>query len=200
MSGQRYDRPLDHVFAIQDEVTQTVAASLGGQYGVVARAGREVARGKPSANLQAYELYLLGLEHKHRYTPEDNQKAQELLRKATEIAPNFARAYVGLAWAHGVALDNGWTGSRQQSLEHMLKALQTAIALDPSDSQAHVALGAYYSYFGDSEHGLAELEKAVQSRQYASTPIIRTGTTGACCSRTFTRASMTGPSRQHSAG
>jgi Tfp pilus assembly protein PilF len=65
-----------------------------------------------------------------------------------------------LAWVHVVALDSGWA-SRQDSLENMLKAIRTALALDPSDGQAHVALGVYYGYFGDAEHGLVELEKAV---------------------------------------
>ena len=79
--------------------------------GVLTRAGRESARRKPPENLQAYENYLLGIEHKHRFTQEDNQKALELLNKAIELDPGFARAYVGLALAHGVAVENGWTTS-----------------------------------------------------------------------------------------
>ena len=59
--AERYDRPLEEVFAIQDEVTQTIAASLAGMHGIVARAGRDVARRKPTGNLQAYENYLLGI-------------------------------------------------------------------------------------------------------------------------------------------
>ena len=73
--AERYERPLEEVFAIQDEVTQSIAASLAGMHGIVARAGRDVARRKPPGNLQAYENYLLGIEHKHRFTQEDNQKA-----------------------------------------------------------------------------------------------------------------------------
>ena len=96
--SERYDRSLDDVFAIQDEMTQTIVASLGGQYGVIAGAGRQVARRKTTESLAAYELYLLGLEHKHRFTKEDNLKAQGLLRKAIEHDPSFARAYVALAW------------------------------------------------------------------------------------------------------
>jgi TolB-like protein/class 3 adenylate cyclase/tetratricopeptide (TPR) repeat protein len=160
--AERYDRPLDDVFVVQDEVTKKIAGTLAPSMGgVLTRAGREGARRKPPESLQAYENYLLGMEHKHRFTQEDNQKAHEFLNKAIERDPGFARAYVGLAWAHSVALDNGWA-SRRDSLDNMLKATRTAIALDPSDSQAHVALGVYYSYFGDAEHGLAELEKGVR--------------------------------------
>jgi TolB-like protein len=66
--AQRYDRPLHDVFAVQDEVTQSIMALLPGQYGVLARAGRESARRKPPDNLQAYDYYLLGAETKHRFT------------------------------------------------------------------------------------------------------------------------------------
>ena len=62
---------------------------------------------------------------------------------------------------HAVAIDNGWTSSREVSLNAWLKAVRTALALDPSDSQAQVILGNYYQYVGDLEHSLAALEKAV---------------------------------------
>jgi TolB-like protein len=159
--AERYDRPLEEVFAIQDEVTQTIAASVAGMHGVVARASREVARRKPPENLHAYDNYLLGIEYKHRFTQEDNETAKELFAKSIEIDPSFARAYVGLAMAPSVDIDNGWTSSRQQSLDSWLKELRTALALDPSDSQARMMLGIYYQYAGDLEHSLVELEKAM---------------------------------------
>jgi TolB-like protein/class 3 adenylate cyclase len=74
--AERYDRPLDDVFVVQDEVTKKIAGTLApSMSGVLTRAGRESARRKPPESLQAYENYLLGIEHKHRFTPEDNQKA-----------------------------------------------------------------------------------------------------------------------------
>jgi TolB-like protein/class 3 adenylate cyclase len=159
--AERYDRPLDDVFVVQDEVTKKIAGTLAPSMGgVLTRSGAESARRKPPESLQAYENYLLGIEHLQRLTPEDLQNAKEFLTKATKIDPSFARAYVGLAWVHVVALDNGWA-SRQDSLENMLKAIRAALALDPSDGHAHVVLGVYYGYFGDAEHGLVELEKAV---------------------------------------
>jgi TolB-like protein/Flp pilus assembly protein TadD len=160
--AERYDRPLDDMFAVQDEVTQKIAGSLGpGMGGALMRAGRESARRKPPENLQAYENYLLGIEHKHRFTEEDNKKALELLNKATELDPGFARAYVGLALTHGVAVENGWTTSYPDALDAMLKAVRKALALDPSDGQAHLTLALYCMYVGSFEQGLAETEKAL---------------------------------------
>jgi TolB-like protein len=160
--AERYERPLDDVFVVQDEVTKKIAGTLApSMSGVLTRAGRESARRKPPQSLQAYENYLLGIEHKHRFTPEDNQKALELLNKAVGLDPGFARAYVGLALAHGVAVENGWTTSYPSTLDAMLKALRKALALDPSDGQAHLTLALYYMYVGGFEQGLAETEKAL---------------------------------------
>ena len=159
--AERYDRPLDEVFVIQDEVTKTIAASLAGMQGVVARAGRELARRKPPQNLQAYENYLLGIEHKHRFTEENNKKARGFLAKSIEIDPTFARAYVGLAMVDSIDIDNGWTSLQKDSLDHWFGMLRAALALDPTDSQAHMMLGVYYQYVGDLERSRPEHEKAV---------------------------------------
>jgi TolB-like protein/class 3 adenylate cyclase/Tfp pilus assembly protein PilF len=160
--AERYDRPLDDVFAVQDEVTKKIAGTLApSMSGVLTQAGRESARRKPPQNLQAYENYLLGIEHKHRFTKEDNEKALQLLEKAIEVDPGFARAYVGLALGHGVSIENGWTASYPASLDAMLKALRKAIALDPTDGLAHVSLALYYLYIGGFEQGLAEAKKAL---------------------------------------
>jgi adenylate cyclase len=140
--AERYDRPLEDIFAVQDEVTHKIAGTLATPTGgVLTGAEREGARRKPPENLQAYDNYLLGIEHKHRFTAEDNQKAHELLTKAIELDPGFARAYVGLAMADSVAIDNGWTKSRQESLGNMLKEVRMALTLDPSDNEAPLVFG-----------------------------------------------------------
>jgi TolB-like protein/class 3 adenylate cyclase/Tfp pilus assembly protein PilF len=160
--AERYDRPTDDIFVVQDEVTQKIAGTLATPMaGVLTRAGRESAHRKPPESLQAYEDYLLGIEYKHRFTQEDNQKAKELLSKAIEIDPSFVRAYVGLAMAYSNDIDDGWTSSRAGSLNAWLKAVRTALALDPSDSQAHMMLANYCQYTGDFEQSLAEFEKAM---------------------------------------
>jgi TolB-like protein/tetratricopeptide (TPR) repeat protein len=159
--SERYDRPLDDIFALQDEVTQTVAASLAGQYGVVATAGREVARRKPPESLAAYDLYLIGLENKHLYTKQGNLNAQELARKAIKLDPGSARAYVLLAWAYNLEIDNGWTDSWQRSMDNWLAASKAALAADPSDAEAHLTLGTYYQYSNNYARAVAEVEQAL---------------------------------------
>ena len=66
-----------------------------------------------------------------------------------------------MALAHTVDVDNGWTPSRQESLDGTLKAVRTALALDPSDGQAHLTLGIYYMCVGDMDRAAAEHDKAL---------------------------------------
>ena len=107
--SKRYDRPLDDVFAVQSEVTQTIVAQLGGLDSAIALAGRDLARRKPAESLEAYDYYLLGVETKERFTKEDLKKAQKLFQKAIEIDPNFARGYVGLTHTYDMEISLGFS-------------------------------------------------------------------------------------------
>jgi TolB-like protein/class 3 adenylate cyclase/tetratricopeptide (TPR) repeat protein len=159
--SERYDRPLDDIFTVQDEVTDTIAASLAGEDGIVARTQRQTARRKPPTSLQAYEYYLLGMERKNTIKQHANKEAQELFEKAIDLDPNYASAYVGLAWAYNIAHDNDWGPSKKESLAKWFSASEKAVALDPLDSKAHMTLGWYYLYTRDVERARAEIERAI---------------------------------------
>ncbi len=97
--SERYDRPADDLFAVQNDVTQKIAATLGGWQGAVAEAERTLLRRKPPANLSAFDTYLLagGSAWAHnKVTKESLIEAEVLLRKALQLDPQLARAYVGL--------------------------------------------------------------------------------------------------------
>ena len=160
--SERYDRPLDELFAVQDEVTRKIAASLSGSYGALARAQRDTARRKPPRNLLAYDYYLLGVEQKHFFTRESNKKAQELFHRALELDPTFARAYIDLAYTYNIETDNGWGESWQQSMDNTREAARKALVLDPYDSRGYIILGTYYQYLNDFERALAEFDKAFE--------------------------------------
>ena len=160
--SERYDRPLDDVFAIQDEVTEQIAGTLGSYWGQVAQALRERARRKPPESLEAYELYLLGVEAKHRLTKEDTIKAVELLNKAITLDPDFARAHVALAWCHLNGAIYGWTDDPTGSMEKFAASARQAVALDSADAEAHLALGLALLYqYRQIESGNKEIERAL---------------------------------------
>ena len=106
--AERYDRPEADLFAIQDEVARNVAGALGGWYGRLNKARREEARRRPPASLEAYDLYLLGLEQKHRFTKESMAEAIRLFSRAVELDPGFARGWTMLGLAYNLSVASGF--------------------------------------------------------------------------------------------
>jgi TolB-like protein/predicted Zn-dependent protease len=159
--AESYDRELADIFAVQDEVTERIVASLGAYQGELAEAARERAKRKKPASLSAYEAFQLGIEHKHRFTKEDNAAAQALFNKAIELDPQFAQAYVGLAWVHIQRFWFGWTDEPGQAVAQTREAAQKAIALDPSEAEAHWLLAEAYLADSQFEQGEAEYERAL---------------------------------------
>ena len=102
---------------MQTELAERVAAKLGGYTGTVVAADRDAAKRKRPADLTAYDLYLLGVEAKHRETKESVEEAVRLLKRSVEIDPTFARAWTGLAWCYAMLSGTGpttrssWIGS-----------------------------------------------------------------------------------------
>ena len=158
--SERYDRPVDDLFAVQNEITQRIAATLTGYEGAVAEAERSLLRRKPPANLSAFDAYLLGMEAKHKVTKEGFIEAEGLFRKALELDPQLARAYVGLVYVQVYLIDLGLAPSVEEALAKMMEAAKKAVMLDPNDGQALGALGYAYAYQGKAQQALAEFDRA----------------------------------------
>ena len=160
--AERYDRDVTDVFAVQDEVTQEIVGTVGSEYGgELARAVRERAKRKPTENLEAYDYYLLGIEYWERNTKEENAIARQMLEKAIELDPEYARAHAQLAWVHRYD-QKWWSDSPAESGERAFELAKKAVALDPSDGYNHWVLGAmYFLVKQQPEEGAAEYERAL---------------------------------------
>jgi adenylate cyclase len=101
--AERYDRELEDIFAIQDEVTAAIVATLPGR---VEAASHDRVKRKPTDNLAAYECVLAGKVLHHRSTRDDNAEAQRVLERAIALDPKYAHAH---AWL-GCVLGQAWTG------------------------------------------------------------------------------------------
>jgi len=99
--AERYDRELEDVFAVQDEITQVIVANLPRR---VEAAQLEQSKRKPTENMAAYDYVLRAKDHHHKHTKEDNIKAVEMARKAIELDPDYSQAY---AW-HACSLGQAW--------------------------------------------------------------------------------------------
>jgi len=139
---ERYDRELQAIFDIQDEVTTAIVGAIAGQ---VQAAGIDKARRKRTDNLAAYDCFLRGLAHVNRAGPEDTIPAREMFARATEIDPDFAQAHAMLAW---ILVEIHWTevwrknspGETELTLDTALRAARRAVALDASDALCHSAI------------------------------------------------------------
>ena len=148
------------LFAVQNNVTRRIAATIASSEGAVAEAERRLIRRKPPASLTAFDTYLLAVEAKHKVTKEDLTKAEGLFRKAIELDPQLARAYYGLATVQMYLIDLGLAPSAEQALSTMMQAAEKAVELDPDDGKTHLALGGAYAYHGKADQALAEFDRA----------------------------------------
>jgi TolB-like protein len=141
--SNRWDRPAGDLFAVQSEVAEGVAATLGGS---VTQSEKEKMRRKPPASLDAYELYLIGVEAKSQPTEEAVSAGLAALDKAIALDPRFARAYTLRGWLHMFASDYG--GSWPEAKQRMEADMKKGFELDPGDPDLRGALAFYNSLIG----------------------------------------------------
>ncbi|WP_455217153.1 winged helix-turn-helix domain-containing tetratricopeptide repeat protein, partial [Kaarinaea lacus] len=132
--SDRYDRELDDIFDLQDEITETIAARIEPEIGFAER--NRVVSTRP-ANLQAWDAYHLGVYHFFKFTGEDNIEAQKLLKQSQELDPGFGEAYAW--WAYAVILGMVYWDTRptQELLDQALSACDKALSLDSQNASFH---------------------------------------------------------------
>jgi len=156
--AERYDRELQDIFALQDEMTAAIVATLPGR--MEHAAGEQVGR-KPTENMTAYECVLAGKRLHHRSTREDNAKALQLLDRAIALDPNYAHAHAWKACTLGQAWVHSYTADPNETFVEVLKELQTAQRLDDNDSDVHRILAAVYLTSGQHEKAMQHQERAL---------------------------------------
>jgi TolB-like protein/class 3 adenylate cyclase len=159
--ASRYDRPESDLFAVQDDIAQNVAGALGGPYGRIAGAARSQAKRQPPASLEAYELYLLGIEEKHKLTKESLAEAKRLMTRATEVDPGFARGWLGLGMVYFNLAISGGNDDPVAATRLWGEYTRKAVALDPADPLARVMLAAIRALEGDLGGAAADFDRAV---------------------------------------
>jgi tetratricopeptide (TPR) repeat protein len=149
--SERYDRPVEDVFTLQDSLTESVINVLAGSFGTLATVGRNAVRRKPPASLRAYDLYLLGVEQHNTFSRTGNAAAITLLSRAVELDPTLARAWTELAYSHAIEACNGFGDGMLRSIVNWRKAIEAAMQLDPTDSHAYTCLCDFRACVGDLE-------------------------------------------------
>jgi adenylate cyclase len=155
--SERYDRPLQDIFAVQDEIGQQIVFALN-----VKLTPEEQARFKnaPTNNLEAYDYYLRGWQLAWRTTKETNAQARQLFEKAIALDPQYAGAYAGLGFTYSLEWFSQWSAD-PQNLARAEEMHQKAIALDESLPRAHAALGFVKLWQKQYAQATAEIERAL---------------------------------------
>jgi adenylate cyclase len=157
--AERYDRKLEDIFALQDEITGTIiGAMLPGLHAFE----WESASQRHPQSLRAWECLQRGMWHQNRLTREDNARALAFFQQALALEPRLAPASAALAVSHYMDVIFQWSDSPERSMREMMRAAQDGVAIDDKVALAQLALGAACSLTGERDRMVAALEKAVR--------------------------------------
>ena len=160
--AERYDRELNDIFELQDELCQSIVAIMPGRLEAAAMA--HVSR-KPPEQMAAYDYLLAAKIHHHKFTKEDNEQALELLGKAIELEPRFASAHAWKACTLGQALARGYVERSDAILDESREQAEIAYRLDENDVEANRILCEWEMYYRNWDKA-----KLHQDRAYGLNP------------------------------
>ncbi|MGY8666416.1 winged helix-turn-helix domain-containing tetratricopeptide repeat protein [Bradyrhizobium sp. UFLA05-109] len=156
--GERYDRELANVFAVQDEITEAIVAAIEPQ---LYAAENFRAQHKPPDSMDAWDLLMRALSHYWRVTRQDHVVAQALLEKAIALDPNYGKALGLLGTSYMFTAHMGWM-DMAAAVPIAERAALAAIRADDEDPWAHNALGHVHLFARRFEDSLAEFETALR--------------------------------------
>ncbi len=178
--AERYDRPLEDVFALQDEITDTIVTTIEPE---ISASERDRAQRKLPEHLGAWELYQRGMWHLLRRNKDELPTAQTYFRKAIALDQNFATAHAALAVSCFFHITHGLTNEPSATLEELLKEAFQAVSLDRGDALGHSALGMGFMERGELPNAIAEHQAAVSLSPNSSFARYAFGYTLECAER-----------------
>jgi adenylate cyclase len=157
--ADQYDRELEEMPLVQDEITATIAARIEPEIG---SAQRSRAARKEESALRAWDLYSLGMKHFYRSSPSDNREAQDYFRRAIELDPALAQAHAWLSYAEVLDMVYFDAQPDEDRLNRAIATARKAVELDDRDAMAHFTCGRALLARKDYRGAIAELESAVE--------------------------------------
>ena len=157
--GDRFDRELADIFAVQDEITEQVVGAIEPEL-LKAEGGRAVARS--SGILSAWDLIRQGTWHFHQLTEPTHQRALQLFREAARIAPDLTEAQMWVSRGATGVVAYGWCSDPDATIRESLAAALAAVRRDEKDAYSHFALAMTQVFFGNLTEAVRAAEKAVE--------------------------------------
>ena len=154
--AERYDRGLEDIFAVQDEITREIVEALHVKLvrGEQALAWRHLLK-KP----EALDAYYKGVDRMNRATKEANDEATRCFEQVVKLEPDSPLGHLGLAWTKLSAFRYGW--GQPNALQQAADLAHNALQLDETCADAHALLGYYHLLAGRHDQAIAEGERSV---------------------------------------
>jgi len=157
--AEKYDRLLEDLFALQDEITMKILIALQVELteGVKSRV-----YAKTTNNFDAYLKFLRGRkEYSNSFTKETNAQARHWYQEAVALDPQFSAAYAGLGWTYMYDARYGWSKSRRECMNRALELAQKAIDSDENHIVGCTLLSYIYRQKRQYDKSIAEMEKVI---------------------------------------
>jgi non-specific serine/threonine protein kinase len=155
--AEKYDRQMEDVFAIQDEIAQSIASALKVK---LTESEKKAIAKAPTADVKAYDYYLRGRQFFYQFRRRGYDFARQMFTRAIEIDPGYARAYAGIADSYSY-LYMYWDAS-EANLEAADDASRKALLLDPGLAEAHVSRGLAISLRKRYDEAEIEFQTAIR--------------------------------------
>jgi TolB-like protein/Flp pilus assembly protein TadD len=171
---ERYDVELADFLTLQDQIAESVTAAIEPR---LYAAEHNRLKGRAPESLNAWGLVMRSMPYVWTWgSPQEIAIAQDLLRHALRVSPGYARANSLLAWTHAAQVQLGWTEDRRE-LDVALALSRQAVAADPEDAWAHLALGYTHMVNRRTDAALEELREAVDLNSSLAIAYIILGST-----------------------
>jgi len=157
--SEKYDRVIEDIFELQDEMTQTIAGALEPELHAVER---ERAARKPPENLDAWECYQRGLWNMWHLENEKMKVARDLFQQAIELDPGFATAYAWQSYCNYILVVLSFSEERIRLLEEGKMLAKKAMEIDRRDPVAYFAMGRNLMMLGDHDNAIAALKYSLE--------------------------------------
>jgi TolB-like protein/class 3 adenylate cyclase len=156
--GERYDRELKDLFAVQDDITKNIVTAV---HVNLTEGERSRVFAKGTSNLQAYLKTSEAQWHLAQFTKEGVLGGQRLAEEAIALDPNYAYAHMTLGSAHGYSIFLQMTPSPADSMKRCIESMQKAVALDEGSGEAHATLSYWLVMARQYDRSLEECERAM---------------------------------------
>ena len=157
--AEQYDRTLENIFDIQDEITRNIVVELQVKLGT-GELSRLTASG--TGNVQAWEFVMQAGVLVEAHSPDDTELARQLAKRALELDKNYSHAWVILGWVYWQESVFKWSSNPERSMQMAYEAAQKAISVDADHPSAYSLLGSIYMVRGDKSEAIEMCRKAIE--------------------------------------